>query len=380
MAPSRAGDPCSKRGHSVRDYPQSGRIWHGVKQPGNPWYDGPENITQCPILAGTNFTYEVIFSDEEGTLWWHAHSDWTRATVHGAIIISPPTGTNYPLHIKPDADEVIVLGTWYKVDVMEMIEHALANGSFPALADALTINGQPGNEYDCSSDSIYRLSVDIGKTYLLRIINAAMNEELFFGIANHNLTVVGVDAAYVEPIDVEYIMITPGQTMDVLLTANQLSRYFQMAAYPFADTNSPVERSKATALLQYNGQDGPSLFPVPITTLPNYDHRDVAENFMRMLKSLVHSDYPIKVPQNVNTSLFITVSVNLLDCNGTCGGPNKNGLSASLNNISFELPQVDILKAYEEYVLPYPVLLVLAYVACTMTEFSPNLIISSLSC
>lgn len=61
-----------------------------MKQPRNPWSDGPENITQCLIQPGKNFTQEVIFSDEIGTVWWHAHSDWTRATVHGAIVVEPP--------------------------------------------------------------------------------------------------------------------------------------------------------------------------------------------------------------------------------------------------------------------------------------------------
>lgn len=83
---------------------------HGVKQPANPWSDGPEYITQCPIEPGANFTYQVIFSDEEGTLWWHAHSDWTRATVHGAIIILPKEGTTAP-YPEPDGEEAIVLGT-----------------------------------------------------------------------------------------------------------------------------------------------------------------------------------------------------------------------------------------------------------------------------
>jgi laccase len=81
-----------------------------VKQPRNPWSDGPENITQCPIQQGKNFTQEVIFSTEEGTLWWHAHSDWSRATVHGAIIISPENGTKYPYDTQPDEEVVIVLG------------------------------------------------------------------------------------------------------------------------------------------------------------------------------------------------------------------------------------------------------------------------------
>lgn len=82
---------------------------HGVHQPRNPWSDGPEYITQCPIESGSNFTYEVIFSDEEGTLWWHAHSDWTRSSVHGAIVVMPLNETGFPFP-EPDGEEIIILG------------------------------------------------------------------------------------------------------------------------------------------------------------------------------------------------------------------------------------------------------------------------------
>jgi laccase len=80
-----------------------------VHQPRNPWSDGPEYITQCPIEPGSNFTYEILFSDEEGTLWWHAHSDWTRAGVHGAIVVLPNNDTGFPFP-QPDGEEILVLG------------------------------------------------------------------------------------------------------------------------------------------------------------------------------------------------------------------------------------------------------------------------------
>ena len=83
---------------------------HGVKQPRNPWSDGPEYITQCPIQPGNSFTYKVIFFDEEGTLWWHAHSDWTRATVYGAIVVEPAEGKLYPFDKQPDGEHIIILG------------------------------------------------------------------------------------------------------------------------------------------------------------------------------------------------------------------------------------------------------------------------------
>jgi laccase len=46
-----------------------------------------------------------------------------------------------------------------------------------------------------------------------------MNEKMFFGIAEHTIALVGQDSAYTKPITMDYIMITPGQTMEVLLTA-----------------------------------------------------------------------------------------------------------------------------------------------------------------
>ena len=77
--------------------------------PRNPWSDGPEYITQCPIQPGANFTYMIQLTEEEGTVWWHAHSDWTRATVHGAFVIHPANGTTFPFPT-PYKEIPIILG------------------------------------------------------------------------------------------------------------------------------------------------------------------------------------------------------------------------------------------------------------------------------
>lgn len=63
----------------------------------------------------------------------------------------------------------------------------------------------------------FKLKVKPGKTYLLRIINAALNDELFFSIANHTLKVVEADAVYVKPFETETLLIAPRQTTNVLL-------------------------------------------------------------------------------------------------------------------------------------------------------------------
>lgn len=47
---------------------------------------------------------------QKGTLLWHAHVSWLRATVYGAIIIYPKTGVPYPFPY-PYEEHIIILGT-----------------------------------------------------------------------------------------------------------------------------------------------------------------------------------------------------------------------------------------------------------------------------
>ncbi|XP_059454007.1 laccase-14-like [Corylus avellana] len=345
----RKGDKAFVNVHNNGDYGVTIH-WHGVKQPRNPWSDGPENITQCPIKPGKNFTYEVIFSTEEGTLWWHAHSDWSRATIHGAIVILPELGTTYPFP-EPYAEHVLILGEWYNGDVKQLIDEATETGADPDVSDAFAINGQPGFPNNCSNDTSYSLSVVPGKTYLLRLINAVMNEEMFFGIAKHNMTVVAQDGAYIKPITTSYIMITPGQTMDILLTANQAASYYYIAATPFFDAEAAYDSTNTSAILKYTGTYTPPTSPA-YPTLPNVSDKDAANNFINRIRALASSDHPVDVPKNITKQIIITVSVNEILCaNASCGGPNGNRLAASLNNISFSSPTTDILQAYYKNLL-----------------------------
>ncbi|KAE8077303.1 hypothetical protein FH972_015875 [Carpinus fangiana] len=192
--------------------------WHGVKQPGNLWSNGLEYITQCPIQPGGRFKQKIIFSTEEGTLWWHAHKT-------------------------------------------------------------------------------FKIKVDDGKTYVLRLINAAVQEIHFFAIAKHNLAVVGTDGSYTKHLKTSYVAISPGQTIDVLLKANEKPDHYYMAA--------------------------------------------------RVYSGAPYENHPIEVPTNITTKMFFTISVNTFPCpNNSCEGPNGIRLATSINNISFVNPSIDILQAY----------------------------------
>jgi laccase len=75
------------------------------------WADGPEYVTQCAIRPENSYTYKFKITGQEGTLWWHAHSSWLRATVHGALIIHPRSGRSYPFP-KPHKEVPILFGTY----------------------------------------------------------------------------------------------------------------------------------------------------------------------------------------------------------------------------------------------------------------------------
>ncbi|KAL0434876.1 UNVERIFIED_CONTAM: Laccase-3 [Sesamum radiatum] len=125
--------------------------WHGIRQMRTPWADGPEYVTQCPIMPGGTYTYRFTIENQEGTLWWHAHSKWLRATVYGALVILPKRGSLYPFQ-KPQIDVPVVLGEWWDTDIADALRQAMLSGTGPNVSDAYTINGQPGDLYNCSSE------------------------------------------------------------------------------------------------------------------------------------------------------------------------------------------------------------------------------------
>ncbi|KAH0696435.1 hypothetical protein KY290_013797 [Solanum tuberosum] len=314
--------------------------WHGLKQYRNGWADGPAYITQCPIKTGNSYVYDFNVTGQRGTLWWHAHILWLRATVYGAIVILPSQGTPFPFP-QPDREEVIVLGEWWNADVEQVENQGNALGIPPNMSDAHTINGKPGPLFPCSEKYTFAMEVEKGKTYLLRIVNAALNDELFFTVANHTLTVVEIDAVYTKPFSTETILIAPGQTTNVLVRANQIPGRYFMAARPFMDAPVPVDNKTATAIFQYKGI--PETVIPKLPNLPAPNDTEFALSYDKKLRSLNSPKYPANVPLKVDRNLFYTIGLGINAC-PTC--INGTRFSASLNNISFVMPQTALLQAH----------------------------------
>ncbi|GJU19354.1 laccase-12-like protein [Tanacetum coccineum] len=316
--------------------------WHGIRQITTAWADGPEFITQCPIRPGASYTYRFKISGQEGTLWWHAHSSWVRATVYGALVIRPKEGTSYPF-AKPKRDSVVILGEWWNANPLAVIREAMRTGGAPNISDAYTINGQPGDLYNCSTKETVIVPIDSGETNLIRVINAALNQQLFFSIANHKLTVVGADASYVKPFTTNVLMLGPGQTTDVLIKADQPPARYYIAAQAYASAQGvPFDNTTTTAILEYKTAPcpakGSSSKPV-MPTLPAFNDTATATAFTTSFRS----PNKVSVPTDIDENLFITAGLGINPCppnapSSTCQAPNRTRFTASMNNVSFALP------------------------------------------
>ncbi|GLJ29354.1 hypothetical protein SUGI_0578900 [Cryptomeria japonica] len=315
--------------------------WHGVRQLKSCWADGPAYITQCPITPGNKFIHNFTITGQEGTLWWHAHITYLRATVHGALVILPRAGKDYPFP-KPDAEIPIILGEWWNANVEDVLADAVRTGGVPNDSDAYTINGQPGDFYPCSKNDTTRILVEHGKTYLLRIVSAAVVIPHFFKIAQHTMTVVGVDGVYTKPYTTDVLVMHPGNTMDVLITAKQVSGLYYIAirAYNTDPTSNGFLTTTTSAILQYKCSSNTSDPVLP--SLPGYNDTTTAFKFKTSLRNLKPS-----VPKTVDEEMFITEGVGVVSCpNNSCAGYNGGRVVGSFNNVSLIMPDIAILQAY----------------------------------
>ncbi|XP_030496804.2 laccase-17 [Cannabis sativa] len=329
--------------------------WHGIRQIRSGWADGPAYVTQCPIQTGQSYVYNFTVVGQRGTLFWHAHISWLRATVYGPLVILPKHGIPYPF-TKPYKEVPIIFGEWWNADPEAVINQALQTGGGPNVSDAYTINGLPGPLYNCSAEDTFKLKVKPGKTYLLRLINAALNDELFFSIANHTVKVVEADAVYVKPFNTNTILIAPGQTTNLLLkTKPQFpNATFLMSARPYVTGLGTFDNSSVAGILEYESSNSKTHLSVkklqllkPI--LPALNDTSFATKFANKLRSLANTRFPANVPQKVDKHFFFTIGLGTNPCqhNNTCQGPtNGTMFAASINNISFALPNTALLQAH----------------------------------
>ena len=141
----------------------------------------------------------------------------------------------------------------------------------------------------------------------------------------------------------DYILIHPGQTMDVLVYANQNVGQYYMATRPFSDGGA-MFINITTAVFQYTNSEGG--LNASLITLPARNDTNATNNFVSRIRNAnVTQNPPLNVPTDIDRRVYIAIATNTLPCNTSeCLVPNR--IVASLNNVSFVFPRIDILQAY----------------------------------
>jgi laccase len=326
--------------HVVNNSPYNMSIhWHGILQRQSSWADGPVMVSQCPIRpAGGRYTYRFNVTGQEGTLWWHAHVSFLRATVYGALLLRPPPGhSGYPFGVKPHREATVLLGEWWNASVVDVERQALLAGGAPNNSVALTINGLVDGDH-------HLLAVERGRTYLLRIVNAALNYQLFFKVAAHSFTVVAADACYTDPYRTDVIVLAPGQTVDALMRADAHPGRYYMAAQVYQSLAAATYSATATALVTYHDhhhhQDDDAPPPPPVMpSMPAFNDSATAERFYASLTGLLRDGAPT-VPLHVDTRMLVTFGLGVTPCAPaqTLCNRTLGSVAGSMNNVSFQFP------------------------------------------
>ncbi|KAI3824306.1 hypothetical protein L1987_05761 [Smallanthus sonchifolius] len=251
------------------------------------------------VTVNGMFPGPTVYAREDDRVLINSNGIWRHRHL-------PKQWTPFPFP-RPDAEHVIVFGEGWHADVEEVVKQGNALGLPPNMSDAHTINGKPGPLFPCSEKHTFAMEVEQGKKYMLRIVNAALNDELFFAIAGHNMTVVEIDEVYTKPFMTNALLIAPGQTMNVLVSANQAPGRYFMAVRPFQDVSIPIDNKTATAILQYKN--------VPTTVIPTLPHlplpndTEFALSYNKKLRSLNTPSFLANVPLKVDRHLFFTIGI-----------------------------------------------------------------------
>ena len=245
--------------------------WHGLNQPGTPWWDGVVTVSQCPIVPGGNLTYRFR-ADEYGTSWWHAHySAQYSSGVNGPIVIHGPNDATYDVDVYP-----IIVSDWFHdtyVDIVNLVMAPSATGlPFRPFSDSNLVGGYGSypcanvtNGAPCSPGPLASWEFEPGKTYRLRFVNTGASAFESISIDGHTLTVIANDFVPVQPYQTQSITIGVGQRTDVLVTANQAPGSYWLRAFnsPCGDTNGPI----GSGIIYYSGSS-PSAIPTSTASAP----------------------------------------------------------------------------------------------------------------
>lgn len=194
--------------------------------------DGISLITQCPILAHSNFEYRFQVHDY-GTHMWHAHSGLQRADgLFGPLIVRQYEHQDAHRD-KYDFDlyeHVIMLNDWINdTSIDKFSRHHHNDGDNKP--SSILINGRGVLARYTDTDGTRRVEtprsefrVQKGFKYRFRLINGGfLYCPIEFSIDNHRLLIIASDGKLLEPKLVDSLIIYAGITHYKLSSCSLIS-------------------------------------------------------------------------------------------------------------------------------------------------------------
>ncbi|MGH7458155.1 MAG: multicopper oxidase family protein [Longimicrobiaceae bacterium] len=226
--------------------------WHGVPVP-NPM-DGVPNVTQEPVAPGGAFVYDYL-AEPAGNYMYHSHVGLQiDRGLLGPLVIEERTP-----HVEYDREYTLVLDDFLpgEPEPMEgggmmggMMGDRERGGMMRGMRDvpeyaAFLVNGRP--PADPPTFEISR-----GERVRLRLMNPSGATVYRVALAGHRVLVTHSDGRPVRPVEVDALLIGPGERYDVTVEANNPGIWNLMAASVNAGSGA------ARAVIRYSGASGPA--------------------------------------------------------------------------------------------------------------------------
>ncbi|ESK85706.1 laccase [Moniliophthora roreri MCA 2997] len=223
--------------------------WHGLFQRGTNWADGPEFVTQCPIIPGDSFKYQFSVPDQAGTYWYHSHFRAQYCDgLRGPLVIYDPRDPHQYLYDIDDENTIITLADWY-----HSTGPAIVATQAPPIADSTLINGLGRWPQGNLTSPLAVVNVVKGKRYRMRLISIACDPNYTFSIDGHNMTIIEADGVNVKPFTVNKLNILAAQRYSFVLNANQPVGNYWIRALPGLNGPQGFKNGINSAILRYKG-------------------------------------------------------------------------------------------------------------------------------
>jgi FtsP/CotA-like multicopper oxidase with cupredoxin domain len=201
--------------------------WHGVPVPNA--MDGVPGITQAPVPPGGTFVYDYV-AEPSGSYMYHSHVELQI----DRGLLGPLVFEERAPHVEYDREYTVVLDDFLPTDPepMEagggMMGRMMGGRGMQEMRDvpdyaAFLVNGRLP-----SDPAVFEVSR--GERVRLRLVNPSGATVFRAALAGHRMRVTHADARPVRPMEVDALLIGPGERYDVVVEADNPGAWTLMAA------------------------------------------------------------------------------------------------------------------------------------------------------